>query len=236
MQTFPNMTEDIAFPYGHKETCSCMECSSIRKTLHRSRVKRPPNCFLLFSKDRKKHLIRENPSKTLREVSTMVAEAWYNLSQEEKQPYVDEAERLKVEFQKKYPDYYYGPNTLMKTMRTAKHPKSDDVEESKSETPVDEKKPIIQSNKEPYVAENNNQNNYYNYIYYNDCPTLPPQVPPPPPPGVRMEYHPNYYEIPHYDGFQNYEYQPQSQLMPNYYDPYFSQRNSINDNYYYQPY
>ncbi|CEF61909.1 High mobility group box domain-containing protein [Strongyloides ratti] len=233
MQVFPNMTEDISFPYGHNETCNCMECYSIRKTLHRSRVKRPPNCFLLFSKDRKKHLIRENPNKTLREVSTMVAEAWYNLSKEEKQPYIDEAERLKMEFQKKYPDYYYGPNTLMKTMRTAKHPKPNEIGFTKNMVPIVEKKIKFEEKKEYHASQNYDQNNYYNYSYYNDYSQVPSPIPPPPTSQItQMEHHLSYSEGQCYDGYQNHEYQ--SQYMPNYYTPYYVTRNSINDNYHYQ--
>uniref|UniRef100_A0A0N4ZQ82 Sex-determining region Y protein n=1 Tax=Parastrongyloides trichosuri TaxID=131310 RepID=A0A0N4ZQ82_PARTI len=161
MKKFPNMTENIAFPYGHEDTCSCSECSSIRRLLHRSRVKRPPNCFLLFSKARKKSLIKEHPKKPLKEISTILAREWYELSKEARQPYIEEAERLKNEFQEKYPDYYYGPDTIMRIMRTAKNPPIENNKEINRGMPI-LKNPIRNTFINDYKDDIYYPNTYYN--------------------------------------------------------------------------
>ncbi|TRY61690.1 hypothetical protein TCAL_09090, partial [Tigriopus californicus] len=72
-------------------------------------VKRPMNAFMVFSHIERKKIIEFQPDIHNAEVSKALGKRWKDLSNEAKEPYVQEAERLRILHMREYPDYKYRP-------------------------------------------------------------------------------------------------------------------------------
>ena len=90
--------------------------STDRKSDHASRIRRPMNSFMVFSHLERKRLADENPDLHNADLSKILGKKWKTLSPPQRQPYIDEAERLRVVHTQQYPEYKYRP-------RRRKHPK-----------------------------------------------------------------------------------------------------------------
>ncbi|KAJ2975553.1 hypothetical protein NUW58_g8317 [Xylaria curta] len=75
-------------------------------------VKRPPNSWILYRQAHAAAVKEQNPGIHNSGISTIISATWRNLSEAEKQPWVDMAIAKKQEHDKKNPDYKYhrGPN------------------------------------------------------------------------------------------------------------------------------
>lgn len=80
------------------------------------KVPRPMNSFMVFSHLERKRLAEENPELHNADLSKILGRKWKSLSPAQRQPYIDEAERLRVVHTETYPEYKYKP-------RKRKHPK-----------------------------------------------------------------------------------------------------------------
>lgn len=80
------------------------------------KVPRPMNSFMVFSHLERKRLAEENPELHNADLSKILGRKWKTLSPGQRQPYIDEAERLRVLHTETYPEYKYKP-------RKRKHPK-----------------------------------------------------------------------------------------------------------------
>ena len=80
------------------------------------RVPRPMNSFMVFSHLERKRLAEENPELHNADLSKILGRKWKTLTPAHRQPYIDEAERLRVVHSETYPEYKYKP-------RRRKHPK-----------------------------------------------------------------------------------------------------------------
>ena len=67
------------------------------------------NAFMVWSQLERRKIIDRNPDAHNAEISKNLGKAWRVLSEEERQPFIDEAERLRLLHQKEYPDYKYKP-------------------------------------------------------------------------------------------------------------------------------
>eukprot|EP00741_Cyanophora_paradoxa_P023820 tig00021623_g23009.t1 len=72
------------------------------------RVRRPQNSFLLFSNEFRGKLRAANKELTNADVSRMLGEKWKALPEEEKKKYRERAEKIRVDFQAKHPDFSYA--------------------------------------------------------------------------------------------------------------------------------
>ena len=72
-------------------------------------VKRPMNCFMVWSREKRHHILKEHPGINNAEVSKALGAAWKKLSEEDKEPYVEEARRLKEQHKMENPGYKYQP-------------------------------------------------------------------------------------------------------------------------------
>lgn len=72
-------------------------------------MKRPMNCFMVWSREKRYHILKEHPGINNAEVSKALGAAWRKLSEEDKEPYVEEARRLTEQHKMENPGYKYQP-------------------------------------------------------------------------------------------------------------------------------
>ncbi|CAL2028645.1 unnamed protein product [Caenorhabditis brenneri] len=72
-------------------------------------IKRPMNAFMVWSQMERRKICEHQPDMHNAEISKQLGSRWRNLTDEEKSPFVQEAERLRVCHMQEYPDYKYKP-------------------------------------------------------------------------------------------------------------------------------
>ena len=77
------------------------------------------NAFMVWSQLERRKIIEVTPDKHNAEISKELGRRWKLLSEELRQPYIDEAERLRILHQKEYPDYKYKPRKKAKSTSTS---------------------------------------------------------------------------------------------------------------------
>jgi len=72
-------------------------------------VKRPMNAFMVWSQMERREIVKNAPDTHNAEISKTLGKCWKLLTEEQRKPYRDEAERLKELHNREYPDYKYRP-------------------------------------------------------------------------------------------------------------------------------
>jgi len=81
-------------------------------------IKRPMNAFMVWSQLERRKIIEVTPDKHNAEISKELGRRWKLLPEDTRQPYIEEAERLRILHQKEFPDYKYKPRKKPKSSLT----------------------------------------------------------------------------------------------------------------------
>ncbi|XP_019509517.1 PREDICTED: transcription factor SOX-30 [Hipposideros armiger] len=72
-------------------------------------VKRPMNAFMVWARIHRPALAKANPAANNAEISVQLGLEWNKLSEEQKKPYYDEAQKIKEKHREEFPGWVYQP-------------------------------------------------------------------------------------------------------------------------------
>jgi len=81
-------------------------------------IKRPMNPFMVWSQLERRKIIESFPDSHNAEISKNLGKKWRELTEEQRRPFVEEAERLKMLHLKEFPQYKYQPKKKPRAMKT----------------------------------------------------------------------------------------------------------------------
>ena len=108
-------------PYSDATQCK-------KSTKH---VKRPMNAFMVFSQIERRKISEVQPDLHNAEISKRLGVRWKRLNDVDRQPYVEEAERLRNLHIQEYPDYKYKPRKKPKPPQKASALRDKQLEEQR---------------------------------------------------------------------------------------------------------
>ena len=76
------------------------------------RVKRPMNAFMLYAQVARRKVATKYPNLNYAKLSKTLGKIWQVLPEEERRPFIQEAERLRTQHKLKHPHYKYTPKRL----------------------------------------------------------------------------------------------------------------------------
>ena len=82
-------------------------------------VRRPMNAFMIWSQITRRKIIERTPELHNAEISRSLGRVWRELPENFKQPYAQEAERLRLQHMRDHPDYKYKPKKKAKPSKKA---------------------------------------------------------------------------------------------------------------------
>ncbi|CAF0931833.1 unnamed protein product [Rotaria sordida] len=80
-------------------------------------VKRPMNAFMVWAQAARKNLAENLSVVNNAQLSKKLGQLWKSLPQEKRQPFIEEAERIREQHKRDYPEYRYQPKRKIKNSR-----------------------------------------------------------------------------------------------------------------------
>ena len=114
-----------------------------------SHVKRPMNAFMVWSQIERRKISEVQPDMHNAEISKRLGKRWKTLSDPERHPYVEEAERLRLLHMQEYPDYKYRPRKKSKKAEALTNNNND----SNTNNNIADESPKIQQKPIPKVKD-----------------------------------------------------------------------------------
>ncbi|XP_056599912.1 SRY-box transcription factor 32 [Triplophysa dalaica] len=118
---FPVLGPSSPVSVGSESSCSSPEAKAIVET----RVRRPLNAFIIWTKEERRRLAQLNPDLENTDLSKILGKKWKAMSLAEKRPYMQEAERLRIQHTIDHPNYKYRPRRRKCNKRGSKTPPSE---------------------------------------------------------------------------------------------------------------
>ena len=85
-----------------------ISCSR-RKSKDKSHIRRPMNAFMIYAQAARRKVAREYPNLSYAQLSKTLGKLWRLLDPKEKQPFIEEAERLRQQHKVDHPGYKFQP-------------------------------------------------------------------------------------------------------------------------------
>ncbi|CAG8527657.1 15104_t:CDS:10, partial [Gigaspora rosea] len=85
------------------------------------KLRRPMNAFLIFNKEMRPKVLEMNPNMSVAEISKTIGENWRNMSEEERERYLQKARDLKSEFHETHPDFVYTRRSKAELIAAGHH-------------------------------------------------------------------------------------------------------------------
>ncbi|CAF1558684.1 unnamed protein product [Rotaria magnacalcarata] len=106
-----------------------------KKRVRPGHVKRPMNAFMVFSQIERRKIVQLAPHLPNADISKCCGAKWKRMSLRERQPYMEESERLKQLHARQYPTYKYQPRKRSKANQSLNPPARPAATASSSSSP-----------------------------------------------------------------------------------------------------
>ncbi|XP_077265289.1 uncharacterized protein LOC143899149 [Temnothorax americanus] len=112
-QESPSSSSGVTIMFGslfvNKDSPTPYSDATQTKKNSPNRIKRPMNAFMVWSQIERRKICEVQPDMHNAEISKKLGKKWKQLSEEDKKPYKEEAERLRDFHAAEYPNYKYRP-------------------------------------------------------------------------------------------------------------------------------
>ncbi|GFS91444.1 transcription factor sem-2 [Nephila pilipes] len=103
---FGSLKVDANSPTPYSDATQCKKQSN--------HIKRPMNAFMVWSQIERRKICEQQPEMHNAEISKRLGKLWRTLNNDDRKPFIDEAERLRVLHSQQYPNYKYRPRKKSK--------------------------------------------------------------------------------------------------------------------------